>query len=119
MRVIFLATLLWALPVVAAARDYDRVSDEALFLHLMGQGDLTYMLYNITVKVMPDGKISGDALGWPITGTWSWLDGYFCRAMNWGGDELPYNCQLVEQNGDLVRFTVDKGAGRAAALRIR
>lgn len=113
------AIMLSLLPAVAAAQDYVRVSDEGTFLDLMGQGDLTHMLYNITVKVMPDGQITGDALGWPVSGSWSWQDGYFCRAMDWGGDEIPYNCQLVEQKGDLVRFTVDQGAGRAAALRLR
>ena len=119
MKTLTLAALLSGVPAMVAAQDYTRVSDEAVFLDLMARGNLTHMLYNITVKVTPDGRIAGDALGWPVTGTWSWDDGYFCRVMDWGGDEIPYNCQLVEQNGDLVRFTVDRGAGRSAALRIR
>ncbi|WP_394155488.1 dihydrodipicolinate reductase [Loktanella salsilacus] len=113
------ATVLSFLPVMAAAQDYVRVTEKDVFLNLMEQGDLTHTFYNITVKVTPDGQITGDALGWPVTGNWTWQDGYFCRQMDWGGDEIPYNCQLVEQNGDLVRFTVDQGAGRAAALRLR
>lgn len=119
MKTLTLAALLFSVPALAAAQDYTRVSDQAVFLDLMQRGNLTHMLYNITVKVTPDGRINGDALGWPVTGTWSWEDGFFCRVMDWGGDEIPYNCQLVEQRGDLVRFTVDQGAGRSAALRIR
>ncbi|MCF7699277.1 dihydrodipicolinate reductase [Loktanella sp. M215] len=119
MKTLTLAMALSALPLMAAAQDYTRVSDRDQFLALMAQGNLTHTFYNITVTVTPDGQIAGDALGWPVTGAWSWEDGYFCRVMDWGGDEIPYNCQLVEQKGDLVRFTVDQGAGRAAALRIR
>ena len=66
-----------------------------------------------------DGRIDGSAVGWDITGTWQWQDGYFCREMAWGGDPIPYNCQLVEVEGDdRIRFTVDRGAGRSAAFSL-
>ena len=103
----------------AAAQSYTRVTDEAEFLLLIGNQRLTHLFYDIDLAVTPDGRIDGDALGWPVTGTWSWQDGYFCREMDWGGDPIGYNCQLVEKNGDLLRFTVDQGAGRSAALRLR
>ncbi|SEM61553.1 hypothetical protein SAMN04488003_102121 [Loktanella fryxellensis] len=119
MRHVVLAIALGLLPVAATAQGYARVTDQDAFLALMAQGTLTHAVFDIALSVTPDGQINGDAVGWPVTGTWAWQDGFFCRTMDWGGDEIPYNCQLVEQNGDLVRFTTDQGAGRSAALRLR
>lgn len=40
--------------------------------------------------------------------------------MRWGQREIPYNCQLVEAQGDRVlRFTVDQGRGDSADFRLR
>ncbi|HMS95297.1 MAG TPA: hypothetical protein PKA03_08770 [Tabrizicola sp.] len=75
---------------------------------------------NWSATVRPGGVIEGSALGWTITGTWDWRDGYFCREMDWSGTEITYNCQLVEaRNGEAVRFTVDQGAGESATFRLR
>ncbi|MCA1775513.1 MAG: dihydrodipicolinate reductase [Loktanella sp.] len=103
----------------AAAADWQPVSDEGTFLSLLDGRQLTIRLYNLALNVTPNGQIAGGALGWDITGTWSWEDGYFCREMEWGGDPIPYNCQLVEVDGDLLRFTTDQGAGDSASLRLR
>ncbi len=102
-----------------AAADWQTVTDEGSFLSLLDGRQLTIRLYNLALSVMPNGQIAGGALGWDITGTWSWENGYFCREMDWGGDPIPYNCQLVEVDGDLVRFTTDQGAGESASLRLR
>ncbi|SEP56376.1 hypothetical protein SAMN05428995_10180 [Loktanella sp. DSM 29012] len=107
------------MPVAAAAQDWQRISDEDVFLDLVSDQRLTHLLYNIDIAVSPSGAITGDAMGWDVTGEWTWQDGYFCRSLDWGGDDLGYNCQLVEARGDEVRFTVDQGAGRAASLRLR
>lgn len=102
-----------------AADSYASVSDEATFLSLIGGKNLTNRLYGVTIAVSPDGTLVGSAAGWDITGTWSWQNGYFCREMNWGGDPIPYNCQLVEAAGNEMRFTTDQGAGDAAEFRLR
>jgi hypothetical protein len=40
--------------------------------------------------------------------------------MDWSGYPIPQNCQLVEAKGDeVIRFTVDRGAGDAASFRLR
>lgn len=111
-----LAALL-AMPSAALA--YDRISDRATFLQTVGGKNLRIALYGLTINVRDDGNIVGRAMGWDITGTWSWQDGFFCREMDWSGYAIDYNCQLVEVDGDRIRFTVDQGAGDDAVLRIR
>ncbi|MBQ2262518.1 MAG: dihydrodipicolinate reductase [Loktanella sp.] len=103
----------------SAYANYVPVTDEAAFLQLVENRELRHRFYPITLQVLSDGQVTGSALGWGVAGTWSWEDGYFCRELNWGGDPIPYNCQLVEVNNDLIRFTVDQGAGQAAAFRLR
>lgn len=92
---IILAAVLTLAPLSAHA--LDRITDEGAFLAL----------------------IAGDALGWDVSGAWRWTDGYFCREMAWGGDPIPYNCQLVEASGNEVRFTSDQGSGASASFKLR
>jgi hypothetical protein len=115
------STLLPAtLPAVAAANEFTSVTDKETFLSLIADRELRIGLYDLTLRVLPDGTITGDALGWGVVGSWSWKDGYFCREMDWSGYLIDYNCQLVEVRGeDELRFTVDKGAGDSARFRLR
>jgi hypothetical protein len=111
---------LLATPVSAVANDFEPVRDQSAFLDLIKDRVLRIWLYNLAISLQPDGRIEGSALGWAITGKWQWQDGYFCREMDWSGTPIPYNCQLVEvQDGDKLRFTVDRGAGDAAVFRLR
>jgi hypothetical protein len=112
--------LLFAAPVAAVANEFQPVKDKGDFLALVKDRVLRIGLYDLSLNVLPDGRIEGSALGWGITGTWSWKDGYFCREMDWSGMEIAYNCQLVEANGaERLRFTVDRGAGDSATFRLR
>lgn len=108
-----------ALPKQAEAQQFRTVSDRAEFLQLIAGKSLTIRLYNLALNVAPDGSISGKAMGWDVTGSWNWSDGYFCREMNWGGDAIPFNCQLVEVAGGRMRFTTDRGAGDSATFGLR
>lgn len=102
------------------AEDFKPVRGEDQFLELVGDRVLRIGLYDLSLRVRPGGVIEGSALGWEITGTWDWQDGYFCREMDWSGTEIAYNCQLVEaRNDEAVRFTVDQGKGDAATFRLR
>lgn len=120
MKYAALSLILAALAAPAAADGYAPIKDEATFLSLVEGKELSNFLYGVRLKVTPDGQIDGSAVGWDIAGTWAWQDGYFCREMSWGGDPIPYNCQLVEAQGnDRLRFTVDQGAGDSASFRLR
>ena len=111
------AALALAGPVSADA--YRRVAERDAFLDLVEGRDLRLPLFGVTLKVQEDGTIAGEAMGWTITGTWTWQDGYFCREMDWSGYAIAPNCQLVEVNGRSMRFTVDRGAGTSASFRLR
>lgn len=112
--------LILTFPVTTAANGYQPVRDKGNFLTLVKDRVLRIGLYNLSINVLPDGRIEGSALGWKITGSWDWKDGYFCREMDWSGYPVKYNCQLVEALGDeRMRFTVDQGAGDSAVFRLR
>jgi len=112
--------LILTFPLAAAANGFQPVRDKGDFLTLVKDRVLRIGLYNLSLNVLPDGRIEGSALGWKITGSWDWKDGYFCREMDWSGYPVKYNCQLVEALGDeRMRFTVDQGAGDSAVFRLR
>ena len=112
--------LLLALPLPAFADDFQPVKERDRFLDLVENRELRIGLYDLSLNVLPDGRIDGSALGWDITGSWAWKDGYFCREMDWSGMEIDYNCQLVEAQGaEKLRFTVDQGRGDSATFRLR
>ena len=114
-----IAALLIAAPMTAAAQDARVVTDRADFVALVQGHSLTQRLLGVALRVTEDGRISGEAMGGTVTGSWTWQDGFFCREMAWGDREFPLNCQRVDLNGDLIRFTADRGAGDDATLRIR
>ncbi len=114
------SVLLLVLPMTAAANEFVPVRDKSAFLTLVKDRVLRIGIYNLSLTVLPDGRIEGSALGWAITGSWDWKDGFFCRQMDWSGMKIDYNCQLVEAQGaDKMRFTVDQGAGDSAVFRLR
>lgn len=112
-------TLLLLAAAPAWADGYVPVRDRTEFMRLVEGRQLRIALYGLGLNVLPNGRIEGEAMGWSITGTWKWQDGYFCREMDWSGKAIPFNCQLVEVRGDQLRFTVDRGAGQSAAFRLR
>ena len=113
------AAIILPVPVLAGAEEFQAVRDRQAFLSLVNGRDLSLPLFRIRLSVEPDGRIEGSALGWEVTGTWAWKDGYFCREMDWSGKAIPYNCQLVEVRDDReLRFTVDRGEGESARFKL-
>ena len=120
MKKLVLTALLALTAAPAAADSFAPIKDEQAFLSLVSGKELRNLLYGVSLQVTEGGNIQGSAVGWEITGSWYWDDGYFCREMNWGGDVIPFNCQLVEAEGDdRIRFTVDQGAGDSATFRLQ
>lgn len=104
----------------ALAEGFATVTDKSRFLTLVEGRELRIGTLGLTLRVTPDGRIEGSALGRQVSGQWQWQGGYFCREMRWGQRGIPYNCQLVEAQGDRVlRFTVDQGRGDSADFRLR
>ncbi len=101
----------------AAAAELKRIEDKSEFVRLVQGKTLSRPL--VRLNVTSDGKISGRGATWDVTGSWDWKNGFFCRDLNWGGDDLGYNCQAVLANGSEMRFIADQGAGQAADFRLR
>lgn len=108
--------VLTAAPV--AAQEFAPITSRDTFLSTIADRTLRLGRFGVNIVVRSDGAIDGSAVGWPLTGSWSWQDGYFCRDMDWSGTPIPYNCQLVELAGNQVRFTVDQGVGDSATFRV-
>ncbi|NKX45541.1 dihydrodipicolinate reductase [Roseibacterium sp. KMU-115] len=101
----------------AGAEGFSVVQSADRFVSLVDGRELRR--FGIRLNVTSEGQIEGQAFGSPVTGEWTWEGGYFCRDLYWGGDDLGYNCQLVQENGDTLRFTSDRGAGMFADLTLR
>lgn len=109
-----------ALAVCAATpalADFQPIREEANFRALTEGRDL--IRFGVRVQVLPQGEISGRGFGMRVGGDWEWRDGYFCRTLTFGQSGDPYNCQLVLQDGDTLRFISDQGQGAQADLRLR
>lgn len=100
----------------SAQAEFAKVADAQEFRALVAGKTLTRPL--IRLQVSPAGLISGTGARWEVTGSWQWLDGYFCRDLFWGGDSLGYNCQEVQVSGRRIRFTSDRGKGPSAEFRL-
>jgi len=116
MAKIALAALI-AAATTTAAQAFQTVRDEAVFLDLVEDKDLTR--FGIRVQVKPSGEIRGRAFGRSVTGNWRWRDGYFCRSLYYGDRDLGPNCQEVKIDGNTIRFTSDRGDGIYADLELR
>jgi hypothetical protein len=106
-----------ASPVAIAAQPFDVVQSRDTFVSLVQGKELRR--FGIRLTVTPDGTIQGRAFGTPVTGQWAWDNGYFCRDLFLGEDDLGFNCQLVQVNGETLRFTSDQGQGIYADLTLR
>lgn len=106
----------FALTGPAFAEGFQRVAEKDRFLQLIGERDLTR--FAIRVKVTSGGDIVGRAFGQRVSGEWAWQDGYFCRSLFWGKQEIGDNCQTVEVLGETLRFTSDRGTGQFADLKL-
>ncbi len=109
-----LTALSLASPVFAEG--FQRVDEKDRFLQLVGERNLTR--FAIRLQVTPGGDIVGRAFGQRVSGEWAWQDGYFCRSLFWGSQEIGDNCQKVEVRGETLRFTSDRGTGQFADLKL-
>ncbi len=102
---------------VAAFAELSKIETRNEFVQAINGKHLT--LFAIKLNVTPEGQIAGRAYGRDVTGKWQWQNGFFCRDLYWGQTDLGPNCQEVRVDGDTIRFTSDKGAGRYADLQLR
>lgn len=109
--------LFCAAATFANADSFEPVTEQTRFEALVLNKKLTTL--GVSLIVRPDGGIEGRAFGRNVTGEWDWRDGYFCRDLTFGQQELAPNCQLVTVAGDRIRFTSDFGTGQTANLWLK
>lgn len=106
-----------ALAGPALATEFRPVTDRGQFVQIIEGRTLTRPL--VRLQVNGSGTIEGTGATRPVSGQWTWQNGYFCRDLAWGDRDLGYNCQTVAVNGGKLRFTSDKGAGDSADFSLR
>ena len=117
MKRLTLAAALITITAMPVHAEYQRVQSETDFVELINGKTLTRPL--VKLRVSPSGQISGKGATWDVNGRWTWKNGYFCRTLEWGGDDLGYNCQEVKAKSGKIRFTSDQGKGDSAEFRLR
>lgn len=119
MRYVLATLAALALPLATpAAAEFSKVQSASEFRSIVSGKTLTRPLVRLTVD--PDGGISGKGAAWDVSGSWTWQNGYFCRSLTWGGDDLGYNCQEVQSSAaGKIRFTSDEGKGDSADFSLR
>jgi predicted heme/steroid binding protein len=100
-----------------AAAEFSVINSAAEFKTLVSGKTLTRPL--VKLRVSENGAIAGTGAIWSVSGSWTWKDGFFCRSLEWGGDDLGYNCQQVQSSGAKIRFTSDQGSGESADFSLR
>ena len=95
---------------------FNKISSETYFLEIVAGYNLVRPLIKLVVQ--NDGSISGKAAFRSVHGKWFWDNELFCRTLFWGKRDLGLNCQLVEHNDKIVRFTADEGTGAFADFTI-
>ncbi|MFT4783352.1 MAG: hypothetical protein ACI9IV_001087 [Paracoccaceae bacterium] len=108
---------LWNFPTTVSAEQFVTVEQKSEFVSLISGKQMTR--FGIRLEAAPDGQILGRGFGRDVTVNWNWQGGYFCRDLVWGSRDLGFNCQMVQVNGDTVRFISDKGTGQYADLKLR
>jgi len=101
----------------ALADGFQQITDKDTFVGLLNGKELTRM--GIRLTVTPSGEIGGRAFGTEVYGNWEWNGGYFCRDLYYGERDLGPNCQMVQINGETMRFISDRGTGQFADLRLK
>lgn len=112
----FSATCLTAVCMATMAfADFKPIRKEALFRSLVVDHKLTDGNGNWTT-IASDGSQKGNFNDKQYVGSWIWKGRFWCRNGVIGGKELGTNCQLVEVDGNLIRFTRDKGKGQSGGV---
>lgn len=116
-KVMATASAVLILLATNALADFQKVRSQSDFVSLIKGKKLTRPLVELWVTA--NGAISGRGAALDVSGNWNWKDGYFCRSLKWGSDDLGYNCQSVAVKGRVIRFILDKGTGQSADFKLR
>ena len=63
-----------------------------------------------SAMIHADGTATGEFNGVAYTGTWSFLEGKYCREGMLGERKFEYDCQIAEMSGNQIRFVRSDGS---------
>lgn len=99
-----------------AAGAWERIQTEAQYRERVAGRQIT--LENGHVTFAADGSAAGAWNGTPMVGSWTWSDGFHCRTLRIGSNDLGTDCQLIELQGNQLRATAQRGQGRVTTARL-
>ena len=67
----------------------------------------------VAFLIHEDGRITGAVDGRPLNGRWWWEGAFLCRTARIDVEDLGTERELIERDGDRVRYTHDEGRGDA------
>jgi len=112
---VIMLTIISSLP--ALADDFKRIKTPAEFNEMVVDKKLVWGGGTATVRA--NGKTDGTLKKQgKYYGNWVFQKGFYCRNLIIQKKETGTNCQLVEINGNKVRFTRNQGKGHVTLLSI-
>lgn len=106
-----------SMPNLALAENWKRVKSEADFRAIAVDRKSTNENGWVTSK--SNGTMTGNIKGQgKLRGKWAWGNGFFCRNVVVGKNDLGQNCQTVHVSGNKIRFTRDQGKGQVSVWTI-
>lgn len=119
MRKMIMATTVLAMMAAPALADFKRItSEEQLRAELVGKK--MYDDNGNWFRWNANGSMSGKLKdGQKFSGAWNWQKGFACRVAKVGNRDLGQDCQVIERDGNKVRFTRKQGKGESGMLTLR
>jgi hypothetical protein len=122
MKNVFFAAALVAGAVIVGgplAAEFSRVKSEEQFrTNLVGKK--YHDKYGNWFRWNADGTMSGKLKSKKkFSGAWVWSKKFVCRNVRIAGEELGTDCQIIEVDGNSVRFTRKKGKGDSGVLTMK
>jgi hypothetical protein len=107
-----IAAIIAIVGTAAHAGNYKRVKKQDQFLELVNGKTILGSGGQVTINA--DGTSTGKFEPGAYSAKWEWKGKYMCRSGKLGDREIPYDCQKVEYDGEKMRFTRNKGKGKAS-----
>ena len=93
---------------------WTRITTEAAFR--AGWTGRRLIAPGLDFTIEADGTLHGTAGTAVLAGRWHWADGLFCRHATLDGEDLGWDCEIIEACGARMRYTRQAGRGAASIV---
>ena len=95
---------------------WQRIDTRAEFIDIFA--DKVLLGEDLRFTIHSSGDITGQAGGQDFFGSWYWEDGFFCRAVSSGEEDLGLDREVIERRGRHMRYTRQMGQGNSSVVAI-